>query len=197
MQKKDYFRFFISIILAVIGIFTIFSPSTAMFTVVIILGIIFIVWGAAMLIRQRNARLHNASLFEDTENKNKSRFSPALHMILYILLIVAGILLLVFSVPAKDAFIPVIIGLWALVTGVFATINAVGFNRKREDALLSIIALVVSFATAIALFAFSSSATGFDSPAGGVFLLIFGFVTAIEIAMSSRKKNANLSTKVN
>ncbi len=52
MQKKDYFRFFISIILAAIGLFTIFSPLASMLVVVIILGVVFIVWGAVMLIRQ-------------------------------------------------------------------------------------------------------------------------------------------------
>ena len=113
-----------------------------------------------------------------------------MQIILSVLLLIAGILLLVFSVPAKDVFIPVIIGLWALVTGVFATINAIGFYRKHQDALLSVIALIVSFATAVALFAFSSSILGFTSPAGGIFLLIFGFISAIEIAISSRKKRA-------
>jgi uncharacterized membrane protein HdeD (DUF308 family) len=196
MQKKDYFRFFISIILAVIGIFAIFSPAYAMFTVVIVLGIVFIVWGAVMIIRRLNTPSHNASLFDGGENKKKSRLHPVLYAILYGLLIVAGILLLVFSVPAKDAFMPVIIGLWALAAGVFATINAVDFRRKNQDVLLPVIALIVSFATAIALFILSSSSVGFNSPAGGVFLLIFGFVTAIEIATSSRKKNTQRATKV-
>lgn len=188
MQKKDYFRFYISAILAIIGIFTIFSPASAMFAVVIILGIIFIVWGAVMLIRQFNARSRNASLFEDAEDKKKSSLPLAVQVILALLLLAAGILLLVFSTPAKDVFIPVVIGLWALVTGVFATINAISFYRKGQDALLSIIALIVSFATAIALFAFSSAILGFTSPGGGVFLLIFGLITALEIAISSRRR---------
>jgi|GEM_PF-5150372 len=186
MQKKDYFRFYISIILAIIGIFTILSPSNSMFAVVIILGIIFIVWGAVMLVRQYNTRLDNASLFEEPIKK-KSSVPPAIQTILSLLLIAAGILLLVFSVPAKDVFIPVVIGLWALIAGVFATINAIRFYRKHQDTLLSVIALIVSFVTAIALFAFSSSLLGFTSPGGGVFILIFGFITAIEVAISSRR----------
>jgi uncharacterized membrane protein HdeD (DUF308 family) len=189
MQKKDYFRFYISIILAAIGIFTIFSPAHAMFAVVIILGIVFIVWGAVMLIRQFNSRSPNASLFDNAEDKKKSSLPHAVQIIISLLLLIAGILLLVFSTPAKDVFIPVIIGFWALITGVFATINAISFYRKHQDALLSVIALIVSFTTAIALFAFSSAIPGFTSPGGGVFLLVFGFITAIEIAISSRKKN--------
>jgi uncharacterized membrane protein HdeD (DUF308 family) len=93
---------------------------------------------------------------------------------------------------------PVIIGFWALVTGIFATINAVGFKKKNMGALLSIIALVVSYVTFICLLAFSFSDPGFTaSPAGGIFLLIFGLITAMEIAISSRQKNAGSSKKVN
>ena len=130
--KKDYFRLIISIVLAVIGIFTIFSPATAMFAVVLIMGIVFIVWGAVMIIRQVNGKSGKtqSSEISGANNKKGKEMPVAVRMILAALLLAAGILLLVFSAPAKDTFLPVIIGFWALVSGIFATINAVSFKRK-------------------------------------------------------------------
>lgn len=176
MLKKDLLRFYISLALALIGLFAIFSPQYAMFAVVIILGIVFTLWGLVTIIQYFN-------------QKNNGQ-KPSARIVLSFLMLIVGILLLVFSGQAKSVFIPVIIGFWALATGIFATVNAVSFYKKRQDYMLSVIALAVSFATAIALFAFSSSIKGFSSPGGGVFLLIFGLVTAIEITVSGRKKNA-------
>jgi uncharacterized membrane protein HdeD (DUF308 family) len=176
MQKKDLFRFYISLALAVIGIFAIFSPQYAMFAVVIILGIILTLWGLVSVIQYFN-------------QKNNGQ-KPSGRILLAFVLLIIGILLLSFSGQAKSVFIPVIIGFWALAAGVFATINAVSFYKRRQDYLLSVIALIVSFATAIAMFAFSSSINGFSSSGGGVFLLIFGIVTAMEITVSGRRKNA-------
>ncbi|MEI6100593.1 MAG: DUF308 domain-containing protein [Eubacteriales bacterium] len=180
MQRKDLFRFYISLALALIGLFAIFSPQFAMFAVVIILGIILLLWGLVTVIRFYNRRQHGSSLFDDGPQQSV----PALRITIAILLFIAGILLLVFSVPAKDTFIPVVIGFWALVAGVFCVINAIKSYRHRQEYLLSIIALAVSFATAIAFFVLSSA--GFTSPAGGVFLLIFGLITSIEISITSR-----------
>lgn len=177
MQKKDLFRFYISLALTLIGIFAIFSPQLAMFAVVIVLGIFLTLWGLVSIIQYFN-------------HKNNGQKS-SVRMLLSFLLLVVGILLLIFSVPARSVFIPVVIGFWALATGIFATINAVNFYKQRQEYLLSVIALVTSFATAIALFAFSSSITGFSSQGGGVFLLIFGLVTAIEITVSGRRSNTN------
>jgi uncharacterized membrane protein HdeD (DUF308 family) len=180
MQRKDLFRFYISLALALIGLFAIFSPQFAMFAVVIILGIILLLWGFVSVVRYYNSRQHGSSLFDEAPTQSV----PVLRMALACLLILAGILLLVFSVPAKDTFIPVVIGFWALVAGVFSVINAIKCYRRHQEYRLSIIALAVSFATAIAFFALSSG--GFASPAGGVFLLIFGLVTSIEISITSR-----------
>ncbi len=180
MQRKDLFRFYISLALALIGLFAIFSPKFAMFAVVIILGFILLLWGAVSIIRYYNGRQHGSSLFDDTPRQS----APILRILLASLLILAGILLLVFSVPAKDTFIPVIIGFWALIAGVFSVINAIKCYRRRHEYMLSIVALITCFATAIAFFVLSSG--GFSSPAGGVFLLIFGLVTSVEISITSR-----------
>lgn len=176
MQKKDLFRFYINLALAIIGIFAIFSPQYAMFAVVIILGIILTLWGFVSIVRY----------FNQKSNGQK----PSVQILVSFLLLIVGVLLLIFCVPAKSVFIPVVIGFWAIATGIFATINAISFYKRRQEYMLSIIALVVSFVAAIALFAFSSSIAGFSSPGGGVFLLIFGLVTAIEITVSGRRKNA-------
>lgn len=180
MQRKDLFRFYISLALALIGLFAIFSPQFAMFAVVIILGLSLLLWGIVSLIRHYNGRQHGSSLFDDASRQPV----PVLRTALAFLLVLAGILLLVFSAPAKDTFIPVVIGFWALAAGVFSVINAIKCYRHRQEYMLSIIALAVSFTTAIAFFVLSSG--GFTSPAGGVFLLIFGLVTSIEISITSR-----------
>ena len=179
MQKVNVFRFYISLALAVIGIFTIFSPQNAMFAVVIILGVLLTLWGLVSIIRSFNRAPQSSRLFD--ENKKSSGNSFANNLLSFLLL-AAGILLLVFSGQAKSVFIPIVIGFWALAAGVFATVNAINSYRNHQDYVLSIIALAVSFATAFALFAFSASIAGFTSPAGGVFLIIFGIITAIEIS---------------
>ena len=181
MQKKDLFRFYISLALALIGLFAIFSPQFAMFAVVIILGIILLLWGFIILIRFYNGRQHGSNLFDDTPRQSV----PVVKLTVAVLLILAGILLLAFSVPAKDTFIPVVIGLWALVAGVYAIINAIKCYRHRQEYRLSVLALAVSFATAIAFFVLSSA--GFTSPAGGVFLLIFGLITSVEIQLPAAR----------
>jgi uncharacterized membrane protein HdeD (DUF308 family) len=197
MQKKDYFRFFISIILAAIGLFTLFSPTLSMLVVVIILGVIFIVWGAVMIIRQIAGRSHKTAPPKTETEQKKKELPPAVHVILAILLLAAGILLLVFSTPVKDSFMPFVFGIWALITGIIATTNAVGFKKKNLGAGFSVIALIVSYITFVILIVFSLSDPGFTaSVIGGVFLLIFGAVTAIEIAMSSHKKKQYYINKV-
>ncbi len=197
MQKKDYFRFFISIILAAIGLFTLFSPSLSMLVVVIILGIIFIVWGAVMIIRLVRGRTHKAAAPETVTTQKKKEMPPAVRVILAILLLAAGILLLVFSDPVKTSFMPFVFGIWALITGIIATTNAVSFKKKNLGAGFSVVALIVSYVTFIILVVFSLSDPGFTASfIGGLFLLIFGAITAIEIAMSSHKKKQYYINKV-
>ena len=64
--------------------------------------------------------------------------------------------------------------------------------------MLSVITLIVSYVTFIVLLAVSFSDPGFTAtPVGGIFLLIFGAVTAIEAAVTSHKKKEYYLNKVN
>src|ERR1035437_6469639 len=117
MQKVNVFRFYISLALAVIGIFTIFSPQNAMFAVVILLGVLLTLWGLVSIIRSFNSAPQSSRLFDENQKSSGNTFA---HNLLSFLLLAAGILLLVFSGQAKSVFIPIIIGFWALGSGVFA-----------------------------------------------------------------------------
>ena len=173
MQKIYLLRFFISVVLAVIGFFTLFNPSNAMFAVVLISGIAAVFWGAITIIQYFNQR--------------KNGVKPSVALVLSLVFLIAGIFLLIYCIPASKVFIPVVIGLWAFATGIFAVINAVNFYRQRKYFIFSVIAAVFSFLTGIIMWGLSSYQGGFTAPSGGVFLLFFGIITAVEISIARRR----------
>lgn len=174
MQKKDVLFLFVYMALAIIGFFTIPFPDSAMRFVVLALGIIFTAWGGITFIQYINK----------TQKKENTKITDVLLSALFLLI---GILLLVFNKGASLVFFPVIIGIFALVSGVLSTIDVFKLKKNSFDIKFSLIAMIISYAVGFIILIYISINHSFKGDMLGIYMIVFGVVKTIETSLNGRR----------
>ncbi|MEA4853210.1 MAG: DUF308 domain-containing protein [Christensenella sp.] len=173
-KSKDMIRLILSIVLLVIGIILLAAPQAAMIGIVILIGVVMLVYSGVTIIMTISKR-----------NKGEH----ALFTIPIIVLII-GILLLVFRDGVANVLLPIIIGIWAIVTGIMSIIDAsslkhMGSSSWKVPTITGVAALALGIIMLIGI-----AATNVVGILLGVCLLIYGIITIVEwIVVATARKN--------
>ncbi|MGI6176214.1 MAG: DUF308 domain-containing protein [Christensenellales bacterium] len=117
MKKINLTRILFNIALIAMGLMMIFAPHTGLKDLFILFGILLIVCGGFLILQ------HYIGL--------KAQSSPNNNHVFPIILIVAGVLLLIFSGIMATIIIPLVIGIWIIFTGTANLFTAMSLKPMR------------------------------------------------------------------
>ena len=173
-KSKEAIRLILSIVLLVIGVILLAAPEAAMIGIVILIGIVMLAYSVITILMTISRR---------------SKGESAVFTIPVIVLII-GILLLVFRDGVANVLLPIIIGIWAIITGVMSLMDAsslkhMGSVSWRVPTITGIAALVLGIIILIGI-----AATNVLGILLGVCLLIYGITSIVEwIVVATARKN--------
>ncbi|MGI6153666.1 MAG: DUF308 domain-containing protein [Christensenellaceae bacterium] len=170
------FTLILNIILFIVGIALIMNPAEGMAAIILILGIIMIVYGAVMIAMNVN-RINNG---QDGSS-----------VVLPVVVLVVGILFIIFRGATANIILPLVVGIWAIVTGIVSLMDAMKVRHAsgnwRPMAYAALAAIVLGVIIIIGM------VTGGNTVGTllGVCLLIFAVVGIVQwfLTYAARKNN--------
>lgn len=173
-KTRETVRLITAIALLVIGIILLFAPQFAMSVIVIIIGIVLLGYGIIQLIVNLTGR-----------NRGNSGGNIAIPIIA----IIIGVLLIVFRDGVASFILPLVIGIWAIITGIMSLIEAssvrhLGMGSWRFVTITGLAQLVLGIIMVIGVF----TGTNVLGILLGVCLLIYGIMSIISFAIVARAK---------
>ncbi len=173
--SKDTIRVLLSVVFLAMGIFVLVNQEAAMQIIVIVMGIALLAYGGIQVLLNARKRRHN----EDAA------------FIMPVIAVVLGILLLLFQNGVASLIIPIIVSVWALITGIMCLIDAMKIRRSsRRSAFLAIMVLsLVQIAVGAVLLIRS---LGFGTPPETVLfsvcLIAYGVASIVSFVMLNAAK---------
>ena len=173
-RSKDAIRLILSIVLLVIGIILLAAPQAAMVGIVILIGIVMLAYSVI-------------TIFMTISKRNKGEDAT---FTIPVIVLVIGILLLVFRDGVANVLLPVIIGIWAIITGIMSIMDASSLKQAgsvswKVPTITGIAALVLGVIILIGI-----ATTNVVGILLGVCLLIYGIISIVEwIVVSTARKN--------
>ena len=169
MKKRDVGELFLGLACLIIGIVILFHPQIVMNTLVMIIGITILVYGALLLI-QHFVRQGTGDMI--------GIVSPVIY-------ILCGVLLIVFSNTIVGTILPFIIGLWMVIMGALG----VSTSYQLKSAGFPLINAGISLVLGIVILFYRDIVPATFGIIVGIYLVIFGVFKIFETAafMSIRK----------
>ena len=173
-KSKETIRLVLSIVLLVIGIILLAAPQAAMVGIVILIGVVMLAYSVI-------------AIFMNISKRNKGEASS---FAVPIVVLIIGILLLIFRDGVANVRLPIIIGIWAIVTGIMSlsdasTLKHAGSPSWRVPTITGIAALVLGVIILIGI-----ATTNVVGILLGVCLLIYGIISIVEwIVVATARKN--------
>ncbi|MEG2189044.1 MAG: DUF308 domain-containing protein [Christensenella sp.] len=173
-KSKEMIRLILSIVLLVIGLILLAVPKFAMDVIVIIIGVVVLAYGVVQLLMNLSKRKQG---------------DAAVGFAVPVICIIIGLLLIIFHAQVAMVLLPLIIGLWAIVTGVMSLMESAQVKEQSVGAarmalIAGIAELVLGIIIVIGIFT-QSSTLGMLL---GVCLTIYGVMSLIEWGMVASAK---------
>jgi len=164
-KSREMIRLILSIVLLIIGLIMLAAPTVAMEVIVVIIGIVLLGYGVIQL------------LINIPKHRNGEAGAG---LAIPVIAIIIGILLIVFRGGVANFLLPLIIGVWAIITGVMSLMESAEIKDYSQGAwktamITGLAELVLGIVMIVGIIA-GSNAVGIIV---GVCLTIYGIISIV------------------
>jgi len=163
VKSNNLFNLILFIVLLVIGIALLANPVGGMQTIVIILGIALIVYGAVNIIMDYSRHIKTGSAY-----------------VLPVVLLILGVLLILFNGPTAGIILPLIVGIWAIIQGVISLSKAFKIKNSGGNWMAKMILAAIILALGVIIIISMIAGGNAIGAIFGIILIIFSIVGLVQ-----------------
>ena len=175
-KSKEMIRLILSIVLLVIGIILLCAPQYSMPVIVLVIGVVVLVYGVIQLLL--DLRHRKAGVTTDV-------------MAIPVISIVVGILLIIFRDGVANYILPIIIGAWAVITGIMSMLDGSHVKEYSKGAWkTALISGIIELALGIVIIIGVIAGGNVLGVLLGICLTIYGILSIVgwgTVASASKK----------